>query len=204
MLRRCSAVFCSSQSLLSSFCAMAITSRMLLPDWSFRRTAGRPSVLRGRTAQHAPVVHTSPGSSLQLVVRLLFHSYAALQISARSRAGCSRRDVGPYTCGGLDHHSGHDHWRRRNQSCALGVDDPTSDPLEGHAELLHVSENHGTSVRTSSTRSIFAVLVGAKVGGIVGIYLAVPLTATLRVVWRTYAVPKRAAGQTHQPATKQR
>jgi predicted PurR-regulated permease PerM len=50
--------------------------------------------------------------------------------------------------------------------------------------------------------AIFAVLVGAKIGGIVGIYLAVPLTAALRVVWRTYAVPKRSAGQTHQPITK--
>jgi predicted PurR-regulated permease PerM len=32
--------------------------------------------------------------------------------------------------------------------------------------------------------AIFAVLVGAEIGGIVGIYLAVPLMATMRVIWR--------------------
>jgi hypothetical protein len=30
--------------------------------------------------------------------------------------------------------------------------------------------------------TIFAVLVGAKIGGIVGIYLAVPLMASMRVI----------------------
>jgi predicted PurR-regulated permease PerM len=32
--------------------------------------------------------------------------------------------------------------------------------------------------------AIFTVMVGGAVGGIAGIYLAVPLVATLRVVWR--------------------
>lgn len=32
--------------------------------------------------------------------------------------------------------------------------------------------------------AIFAVMVGGAIGGIVGIYIAVPLVATLRVVWR--------------------
>lgn len=50
--------------------------------------------------------------------------------------------------------------------------------------------------------AIFAVLVGAEIGGIVGIYLAVPLTAAFLVVWRRYAVPRRSGGQTHQPTTK--
>src|SRR5208282_2657711 len=118
---------------------------------SGRQPGDRPST-HVRAAQHVPVVHTCPGSSLQLVVRLLFHSYAALQISARIRSGCCRRDVGVYTGGGLDDHSGSDHWRRRSQSRALDVDGPTSDHLACHAELLHVSENHGTSVGTPSPR----------------------------------------------------
>jgi predicted PurR-regulated permease PerM len=36
---------------------------------------------------------------------------------------------------------------------------------------------------------IFAVLAGAEVGGIIGIYLAVPLTASLFVIWRSRTHP---------------
>ena len=32
--------------------------------------------------------------------------------------------------------------------------------------------------------AIFTVMVGGAVGGIVGIYLSVPLVAALRVIWR--------------------
>ena len=37
--------------------------------------------------------------------------------------------------------------------------------------------------------AIFAVMVGGAVGGIVGIYLSVPLVATLRVIYRRFAGP---------------
>jgi len=37
--------------------------------------------------------------------------------------------------------------------------------------------------------AIFAVLVGAEIGGIVGIYLAVPLMAAMRLIWRVHASP---------------
>ena len=40
--------------------------------------------------------------------------------------------------------------------------------------------------------AIFAVLVGAEMGGIVGIYLAVPVMASLRVIWRVWEGPERA------------
>jgi len=60
----------------------------------------------------------------------------------------------------------------------------------------------GRQLELHSLAAIFAVLVGAKIGGIVGIYLAVPLTAGLRVVGRAYAFPKRSARQTHRPITK--
>ena len=60
----------------------------------------------------------------------------------------------------------------------------------------------GRQLELHPLAAIFAVLAGAQIGGIVGIYLAVPLTAALRVVWRTYAAPKRSARQTYQPATK--
>jgi len=39
--------------------------------------------------------------------------------------------------------------------------------------------------------AIFAVLLGAEVGGIVGIYLAVPLMASMRVMWRARAGAER-------------
>ena len=38
--------------------------------------------------------------------------------------------------------------------------------------------------------AIFAVLVGAEIGGIVGIYLAVPVMASMRVIWRGCAGPE--------------
>ena len=60
----------------------------------------------------------------------------------------------------------------------------------------------GRQLELHPLAAIFAVLVGAEVGGIVGIYLAVPLTAALRVVWRTYGVPKPSVGQTQQPTIK--
>ena len=36
---------------------------------------------------------------------------------------------------------------------------------------------------------IFAVLAGAEVGGIIGIYLAVPLAASLFLIWRSRTHP---------------
>lgn len=38
--------------------------------------------------------------------------------------------------------------------------------------------------------AIFAVMVGGAVGGIVGVYLSIPLVAALRVVWRQLPAPK--------------
>jgi predicted PurR-regulated permease PerM len=35
--------------------------------------------------------------------------------------------------------------------------------------------------------AIFTVMIGGAVGGIVGIYLSVPLVATLRVIWHRFA-----------------
>jgi predicted PurR-regulated permease PerM len=33
---------------------------------------------------------------------------------------------------------------------------------------------------------IFAVLVGAELGGVVGVYLSIPIVASLRIFWRTW------------------
>ena len=42
----------------------------------------------------------------------------------------------------------------------------------------------GHNLKIHPLAAIFAVLVGAEIGGIVGIYLAVPLMASMRVIWR--------------------
>jgi len=42
----------------------------------------------------------------------------------------------------------------------------------------------GRHLKMHPLAAIFAVLVGAEIGGIVGIYLAIPLMASLRVIWR--------------------
>jgi predicted PurR-regulated permease PerM len=41
--------------------------------------------------------------------------------------------------------------------------------------------------------AIFTLMVGGAIGGIVGIYLSVPLVATLRVVYRRFASPPTSA-----------
>jgi predicted PurR-regulated permease PerM len=45
--------------------------------------------------------------------------------------------------------------------------------------------------------AIFAVLVGAEIRGIVGIYLAVPLMASMDVIWRRCAGPGLTEGGVH-------
>jgi predicted PurR-regulated permease PerM len=45
----------------------------------------------------------------------------------------------------------------------------------------------GRNLRIHPLAAIFAILVGAEVGGIVGVYLAIPLTASVRVIWQMYA-----------------
>ena len=39
--------------------------------------------------------------------------------------------------------------------------------------------------------AIFTVMVGGAVGGIVGIYLSVPIVATLRVVYRRFLITQQ-------------
>ena len=45
----------------------------------------------------------------------------------------------------------------------------------------------GSHLKIHPLAAIFGVLVGAEIGGIAGIYLAVPLMASMRLIWRAYA-----------------
>ena len=42
----------------------------------------------------------------------------------------------------------------------------------------------GGKVELHPVAAIFGVLVGAEVGGVVGVYLAIPAMATIRILWR--------------------
>jgi predicted PurR-regulated permease PerM len=51
----------------------------------------------------------------------------------------------------------------------------------------------GRHLRIHPLAAIFAILIGAEVGGIVGVYLAVPLMASLRIIWRMCVASKATA-----------
>ena len=51
----------------------------------------------------------------------------------------------------------------------------------------------GHNLEIHPLAAIFAVLVGADIGGIVGIYLAIPLVASMAVIWRVYGGTKQAS-----------
>jgi len=53
----------------------------------------------------------------------------------------------------------------------------------------------GRQIRIHPLAAIFAILVGAEIGGIVGVYLAIPLVASVRVIWRMCAAPEAVAGE---------
>jgi predicted PurR-regulated permease PerM len=61
----------------------------------------------------------------------------------------------------------------------------------------------GSRLEIHPLAAIFAVLVGAEVGGIIGIYLAVPLTALMLVILRSSAAPElsRVYDDEPQPAS---
>jgi predicted PurR-regulated permease PerM len=57
----------------------------------------------------------------------------------------------------------------------------------------------GRELKIHPLAAIFAVLAGAELGGIVGIYLAVPLIAAVRVIWRTSQGPRTERSYRRHP-----
>lgn len=53
----------------------------------------------------------------------------------------------------------------------------------------------GRHIRIHPLAAIFGILVGAEMGGIVGVYLAIPVMASARVIWRMCAAPEVVAGE---------
>jgi predicted PurR-regulated permease PerM len=58
----------------------------------------------------------------------------------------------------------------------------------------------GRHLEIQPLAAIFAVLVGGEIGGIVGIYLAVPLMASMGVIWRVCAGAERSYQSHSEPA----
>jgi predicted PurR-regulated permease PerM len=71
--------------------------------------------------------------------------------------------------------------------------------MAGLLALWRVTMDYGIAPRVMGHElemhpllAIFTVMVGGAVGGIVGIYLSVPLVAALRVIWRRFSSPEVA------------
>lgn len=61
----------------------------------------------------------------------------------------------------------------------------------------------GRSVELHPLAALFAVLAGAEIGGVIGIYLSIPVAATLRIFWRRWRVySEMAAVETEVPARR--
>jgi predicted PurR-regulated permease PerM len=69
--------------------------------------------------------------------------------------------------------------------------------LEGHVVAPNVVSKR---VGLTGLLVIVAVLIGAEVGGIVGMFVAVPLAATIRVIWRRLAHPLEVSTPGAPPA----
>jgi len=57
----------------------------------------------------------------------------------------------------------------------------------------------GCQLEIHPLAAIFAVLVGAEIGGVVGIYLAIPLMASMRVIWRVSGGAEQSSARHSQP-----
>jgi predicted PurR-regulated permease PerM len=57
----------------------------------------------------------------------------------------------------------------------------------------------GSHLKLHPLATIFALLVGAKIGGIIGIYLAIPFMASLRVLCYARGKQQNGRGSDHSP-----
>jgi predicted PurR-regulated permease PerM len=44
----------------------------------------------------------------------------------------------------------------------------------------------GAKLRLHPLAVIFAVLVGGEIGGVIGVYLSIPIAAGLRIIWKRW------------------
>ena len=60
----------------------------------------------------------------------------------------------------------------------------------------------GKSVELHPLAALFAILAGAEVAGVIGVYLSIPIAATLRIFWRRWRVYSSVASTDAQPETR--
>lgn len=60
----------------------------------------------------------------------------------------------------------------------------------------------GKSVELHPLAALFAILSGAEVAGVIGVYLSIPVAATLRIFWRRWRLYSTAASTETQPAAR--
>ncbi|HVO62996.1 MAG TPA: AI-2E family transporter [Terriglobales bacterium] len=60
----------------------------------------------------------------------------------------------------------------------------------------------GSSVELHPLAALFAILAGAEVAGVIGVYLSIPIAATLRIFWRRWRTYSALAPSDPQPAVR--
>jgi predicted PurR-regulated permease PerM len=60
----------------------------------------------------------------------------------------------------------------------------------------------GKSVELHPLAALFAILAGAEVAGVIGVYLSIPIAATLRIFWRRWRLYSTVTSTDTQPAAR--
>jgi predicted PurR-regulated permease PerM len=60
----------------------------------------------------------------------------------------------------------------------------------------------GKSVELHPLAALFAILAGAEVAGVIGVYLSIPIAATLRIFWRRWRLYSALTTNDTQPAAR--
>jgi predicted PurR-regulated permease PerM len=60
----------------------------------------------------------------------------------------------------------------------------------------------GKSVELHPLAALFAILAGAEVAGVIGVYLSIPIAATLRIFWRRWRMYSTQASSESQPTAR--
>jgi predicted PurR-regulated permease PerM len=62
----------------------------------------------------------------------------------------------------------------------------------------------GKSVELHPLAALFAILAGAEVAGVIGVYISIPIAATLRIFWRRWRTYTARANTSEEPSTPRR
>jgi hypothetical protein len=138
------------------------------------------SLARRRPEPHAPAL----GHSRSVLVSLFFRSVAVARISPLARARGARGNAGIHSHSRMDDGRNNHNRFRSHYALALDLDAGFARNLASRHGLRDFAASHGTSTGDSSVARHIHRHGGGSGGRIAGIYLSIPLVATVRVVWR--------------------